>query len=344
MESERSDWQSTNPDRPPTGEPTQPTQRDEQSDYAWGRESWRDFPRRSTSQSARRGYETRNEWMDRFTGATRESDYPKDYDRYEERGYRNRLRREQEGRPYRDREYNRERGYERGSGFENRTYEGRRLKGENRDYSSAGRNYREEEEFYRDPYDRETFSGQFGSYGPGTRSSRIEYDTPEDRYGWGDRYGRSYLRCEDIMTKDVTTCSPQTPLRQVAERMEDEDVGSIPIVEDGRLIGIVTDRDIVCRILAQRRDTRSATAADTMSQDIVTVNRDESVMDAIQKMGQYQIRRLPVVDQNFHLRGIISLADIALEAENDRQLAEAIEQISQPTPFQSRKRPGRGAA
>jgi CBS domain-containing protein len=156
---------------------------------------------------------------------------------------------------------------------------------------------------------------------------------------WGSGYGRGPLNCGDIMTKDVTTCQLQTPLREVAEKMEDEDVGSIPVVdENDRLIGIITDRDIVCRVLAEGRDTRKSTAADAMSQDIVSVNREESIIDAIHKMGESQVRRLPVVDQNYRLRGIISMADIALEAERNLELANALEHISQPAPFRARRR------
>jgi CBS domain-containing protein len=74
-----------------------------------------------------------------------------------------------------------------------------------------------------------------------------------------------------------------------------------------------------------------------MSQDIITCTPDDSVIDAIRKMGEHQIRRIPVCDMNGRLRGIIALGDIALEAERDQDLANAIEQISQPTPHQSRR-------
>src|SRR5262249_47678085 len=122
------------------------------------------------------------------------------------------------------------------------------------------------------------------------------------------------------------------------DMMEDEDVGSLPVVENGRLLGIVTDRDIVCRVLAEGHDSRTATVREAMSEDLVTCSPDESVVEAIHKMGEHQIRRLPVCDNNGRLRGILSIGDLALEAENDREIARALEHISQPTPYQSRRR------
>jgi CBS domain-containing protein len=145
------------------------------------------------------------------------------------------------------------------------------------------------------------------------------------------------LRCSDIMTKDVTACAPTTPVREVADKMDDDNVGVIPVVENGRLVGLITDRDIVCRVLAEGRDTHSTPASEAMSDNIVTCMPDDSIHEAIRKMGEHQIRRIPVCDMNGRLRGIIAMADLALEAENDRELAQAMEQISQPTPNRSRR-------
>ena len=139
------------------------------------------------------------------------------------------------------------------------------------------------------------------------------------------------------MTKNVATCALDTVIRDVADMMEDENVGSIPVVDNGRLVGLITDRDIVCRVIAEGLDSRTNKAREVMSEDIITCTPDDSVIDAIRKMGEHQIRRIPVCDINGRLRGIISLGDVALEAERDRDLATALEQISQPTPFQSRR-------
>jgi CBS domain-containing protein len=212
-----------------------------------------------------------------------------------------------------------------------------------RDYD-RGADFGSQRGSYGDPYNREALSGRYDyperDYGTSGGYRENEW-RDEDYDARGGRRGRererNYLRCSDIMTKDVTACSPLTTLREVADKMDDENVGVIPVVENGRLIGIVTDRDIVCRVIAEGRDTRTATASDAMSEDLVTCMPDDPIQEAIRKMGEHQIRRIAVCDMNGRLRGIISMADIALEAEQDRELAQAIERISQPTPNRSRK-------
>ncbi len=168
---------------------------------------------------------------------------------------------------------------------------------------------------------------------------------------------RSHLRCRDIMTRDVTVAGRATTLREVAAMMRDEDTGIIPVVEpgatdsdsvteqqrvparlqsSGRLIGLITDRDIVMRALAEGRDAREVRAEEVMSTDIHAVRPNDRVIEAIRLMGDKQVRRVPVVDRDGHLRGIISMADVALETEADRELAEALEEISSGPSFWSR--------
>ncbi|MBI3649809.1 MAG: CBS domain-containing protein [Acidobacteria bacterium] len=149
---------------------------------------------------------------------------------------------------------------------------------------------------------------------------------------------RYTVRCRDIMTKDVTTCTPESNIREVAEKMEDDNVGSIPVVENGRLAGLITDRDIVCRVLAEGKNTRSTTVREAMTEDLISCTPDESVLEAIRKMGEHQIRRLPICDPNGRLRGILALGDLALEAEHDYDLKRALERIFEPTPYQSHRR------
>jgi len=215
-----------------------------------------------------------------------------------------------------------------------------------RDYNQGrmGTGYGSERFDYDDSYNREALSGRYDynerDYGQSvdyadTDRRNEDYDARRDWRGRGRE--RNVLRCSDIMTKDVTACAPTTTLREVADKMDDDNVGVIPVVENGRLVGLITDRDIVCRVLAEGRDTRATTASEAMSDDIVTCTPDDSIHEAIRKMGEHQIRRIPVCDMNGRLRGIIALADLALEAENDRELAQAIEQISQPTPNRSRR-------
>jgi CBS domain-containing protein len=149
-----------------------------------------------------------------------------------------------------------------------------------------------------------------------------------------------------------------TTLEEVARMMRDEDTGVIPVVEpgetdvdsvtevqrvpartattNGRLVGLITDRDIVIRALADGQDARSARAEEVMTTDLHTVRPNDRVIEAIRKMGDKQVRRLPVVDREGNLRGIISMADIALETEADRELGEALEEISSGSSFWNR--------
>ena len=182
---------------------------------------------------------------------------------------------------------------------------------------------------------------------------------PREEYGRGRRRGatRSHLRCRDIMTRDVTVAERTTTLEEVARMMRDEDTGVIPVVEpgettsdsvtevqrvpartqaNGRLVGLITDRDIVIRALAEGQDARAVTAESVMTTDLHTVRPNDRVIEAIRKMGDKQVRRLPVVDREGNLRGIISMADIALETEADRELGEALEEISSGSSFWNR--------
>jgi CBS domain-containing protein len=169
---------------------------------------------------------------------------------------------------------------------------------------------------------------------------------------------RSHLRCRDIMTRDVTVAARDTTLDEVARRMRDEDTGIIPVVEvaeatdeaiadqhrvpvggtfsGGRLVGLITDRDIVVRALAEGRDARQVRAEEIMSTDLHTAMPNDRVIEVIRQMGDKQVRRIPIVDREGNLRGIISMADVALETEADRELAEAIEEISSGHSFWNR--------
>jgi CBS domain-containing protein len=168
---------------------------------------------------------------------------------------------------------------------------------------------------------------------------------------------RSHLRCRDIMTRDVTVAMRDTTLEEVARMMRDEDTGVIPVVEpgettsdsvtevqrvpartnaNGKLVGLITDRDIVMRAIADGMDARTLRAEEVMTTDLHTVRPNDRVIEAIRKMGDRQVRRLPVVDREGALRGIISMADIALETEADRELGEALEEISSGSSFWNR--------
>jgi CBS domain-containing protein len=147
---------------------------------------------------------------------------------------------------------------------------------------------------------------------------------------------RERTRCREIMTSSVRTATPETPLREVAAMMRDGDVGSLPVVDSGRLVGIVTDRDIVVRAIADGNDS-SAPVSEAMTTEIFSVRPDDFVFEAIRLMGDKQVRRIPVVGESGELAGIIAIADIALEMEDEREIAETLEEISSGTGFWSKK-------
>jgi CBS domain-containing protein len=142
-------------------------------------------------------------------------------------------------------------------------------------------------------------------------------------------------RCRDIMTTSVKTASPESTLREVAAMLRDGDMGSVPIVSEGKLAGIVTDRDIVVRAIAEG-SSPDTPVAEAMTKEVFSVKPDDFAFEAARLMGDKQVRRLPVVDSEGALAGIIALADIALEMEDQREIAEALEEISSGTGFWSK--------
>lgn len=146
----------------------------------------------------------------------------------------------------------------------------------------------------------------------------------------------SRMRCSEIMTRDVRTATREMTLRDVAVMMRDGDMGSVPVVEDGRLVGIVTDRDIVVRCVADGRDT-STPVSEAMTTEIFSVKPDDFAFEAVRLMGDKQVRRVAVVSEDGQLAGIISMADVALETEDELEIAETLEEISSGSAFWSKK-------
>ncbi len=142
-------------------------------------------------------------------------------------------------------------------------------------------------------------------------------------------------RCREIMTSNVTTATREMTLQEVAVLMRDGDMGSLPIVEAKKLVGMVTDRDIVIRATAEGKDF-STQIGEVMTTEIFSVTPNDFVFEAIRLMGDKQIRRIPVVDDSGELAGIISMADIALEMEDEREIAETLEEISSGKAFWSK--------
>jgi CBS domain-containing protein len=134
----------------------------------------------------------------------------------------------------------------------------------------------------------------------------------------------------------VRTASPEMPLRDVAVLMRDGDMGAVPVVDGGKLVGIVTDRDIVVRCIADDKDG-TAPVAEAMTSELFTVAPDDFVFEAIRLMGDKQVRRIPVVGANGELAGIIAMADVALETEDRVEIAETLEEISSGAGFWTKK-------
>ncbi len=143
------------------------------------------------------------------------------------------------------------------------------------------------------------------------------------------------MKCREIMTKNVRTATSSTSLREVAELMREGDMGAVPIVDDGKLIGIVTDRDIVVRAVAQGKEPATA-VGEAMTRELFTVTPEDFVFEAVRLMGDKQVRRIPVVGSQGELAGIISMADVALETEDELEIAETLEEISSGTGFWGR--------
>jgi CBS domain-containing protein len=138
------------------------------------------------------------------------------------------------------------------------------------------------------------------------------------------------------MTGSVKTTTRGTSIRDVAAMMRDGDMGSVPVVEDGNLVGIVTDRDIVVRALAEGNEA-STPVGDAMTTEIFSVKPEDFVFEAARMMGDKQVRRIPVVSDDGRLAGIIAMADVALEMEDEREIAETLEEISSGSSFWGKK-------
>ena len=251
-----------------------------------------------------------------------------------------------------------------GGGYDEPWGSGRRFDNERRpDYNRGGR-FGERAEYDND-------EPRYAEYG-GDRGDRMRDDMRRSSLyegrgdlgtgRWRDReYApeRSRLRCRDIMTRELVVATRDTTVVEVSRMMKQEDVGVIPVVEydapagngrsegaernyqdrnyaRGKLTGLITDRDIVVRCVADNKDCASVRAEDIMSVDIHTAKPNDRVVDVIRKMGDKQVRRIPVTNDNGYLVGMIAMADVALETRQDRELNEALEEISKGSSFWNR--------
>jgi CBS domain-containing protein len=136
------------------------------------------------------------------------------------------------------------------------------------------------------------------------------------------------------MSKNPTCVTPETTLVDAARLMKDENIGVVPVVESStsrRLVGMLTDRDIAIRAVADGRDGATTSVGHIMTADVRTSAPDDSVNDVMKLMGTEQIRRIPIVDENGDVVGIIAQADIVLEANDDKKAERTVEKISEPS-------------
>ena len=139
-------------------------------------------------------------------------------------------------------------------------------------------------------------------------------------------------KCSDVMTKDPVYSLPTDGVVKVARLMESKDIGSVPIVENEqtkKLVGMVTDRDLALRVVAKGRAPKSMTAEDVMSREVVTCQAGDKLRTALDAMSEHQLRRIPVVDDNNGLVGIIAQADIATRVGKPERTGELVKDISQ---------------
>jgi len=137
------------------------------------------------------------------------------------------------------------------------------------------------------------------------------------------------MRISEIMTPDPELIDPTATVRDAAQRMKNEDIGALPVGENDRLIGMVTDRDITVRAVAEGRDPSSTTVRDVMSEKIYYCFEDDDVEDAAKCMADNQVRRLPILNRDKRLTGIVSLADLAQAGEECETIA--LEGVSEPS-------------
>jgi len=138
------------------------------------------------------------------------------------------------------------------------------------------------------------------------------------------------MKLKDVMTKNVESVAPETCLKDAAEKMRSLDVGVLPVCENDKLVGMITDRDITVRAVAEGRDPNRESVRSAMTQDLCYCFEDEDVEKAAKLMEERQIRRLPVFDRNNRAVGIVSVGDLATRTRDDYLSGEVLERVSEP--------------
>jgi CBS domain-containing protein len=131
----------------------------------------------------------------------------------------------------------------------------------------------------------------------------------------------------DAMTTNPSTIDADQDVAAAAKLMKEQDVGVAPIVEGGQLFGVLTDRDITVKVVAEGKDPQSTKVRDIASKDVITIDPQQDLDEALRMMAQHQVRRLPVVEEDGKIVGILAQADVALQAE-EAKTGEVVEEIS----------------
>jgi CBS domain-containing protein len=138
------------------------------------------------------------------------------------------------------------------------------------------------------------------------------------------------MQLKEVMTPGVEVLSPESTILEAAEKMHHLDIGLLPICDGDRLVGLLTDRDITVRAVAEGRNPVTTTVREVMTPDLVYGFDDQDVQDATRLMEQYQIRRLPVLNCHKQLVGMVALGDLAVHAGSQPLAGEVLEQVSEP--------------
>jgi CBS domain-containing protein len=138
------------------------------------------------------------------------------------------------------------------------------------------------------------------------------------------------MKLNEIMTKLVETVAPDTPIQEAANRMRSLDVGVLPVFKGDRLVGMLTDRDLTVRAIAEGKDPKTITVQEAMTADVAYCFEDQDVEEAGRIMKENQIRRLPVLNRDKLLVGIVSLGDLATRAD-EKRAGETLEKVSEPS-------------
>lgn len=137
--------------------------------------------------------------------------------------------------------------------------------------------------------------------------------------------------CEHVMTKNPTCCQPSDSVMKVAQWMKRENIGSIPVIENNetrKLVGIVTDRDLALKVIGQGSDPKTVQVDSVMTNKLVTCRPDDDIQLALDRMSEHQLRRIPIVDGDHKILGIISQADVATRVNQPEKTAEVVKDIS----------------